>query len=285
MIKVTDLIYGTVELPQIFEDLLASKAMQRLNDIHHSGAIFLVNPAICHKRLEHSIGVMLLIRLLGGSELEQIAGLLHDISHTTFSHVGDYVVNNKDEDYHEQMFEAVLMNSEIPAILEKHSYHIDMILNGNFPILEQPLPQLCADRLDYTLRDALHAKLITQLEAKSFIAMIVLHDHQIFVKNEGSAEWINHTFQRLNKEVFNAPLYVYANQQMALLLRLFMDNGHITVSDLLKNDTFLLNKIKGTKVGAEGLRAIQIHQGYPEFLVQGANLKIKPRHLKASVLN
>lgn len=118
MIKVTDLIYGTFELPQIFEDLLASTAVQRLGDIHHSGAIFLVNPAICHKRLEHAVGVMLLIRVLGGSELEQIAGLLHDISHTTFSHVGDYIVDNKEENYHEQLFESVLKNSEIPAIME-----------------------------------------------------------------------------------------------------------------------------------------------------------------------
>lgn len=285
MIKVTDLIYGTVELPQIFEDLLASKAMQRLNDIHHSGAIFLVNPAICHKRLEHSIGVMLLIRLLGGSELEQIAGLLHDISHTTFSHVGDYVVDNKEEDYHEQLFESVLMESEIPVILERYGYHIDMILNGDFPILEQPLPDLCADRLDYTLRDAMHAKLITQLEAKSFIALVVLNNNKIFVKNEDCADWINHTYKRLNKEVFNAPLYVYANQQMALLLRGFIESGHIKETDLLKDDTFLLNKIKGIRIGVEGLRAIQIHQGYPEFLVHGASLKIKPRHLRASVLN
>ncbi|HEY0175824.1 MAG TPA: HD domain-containing protein, partial [Pedobacter sp.] len=91
MIKVNDPIYGTFELPEIFDDLLNSKAMQRLGKIHHSGAVFLVNPDICHTRLEHSIGVMLLIRMLGGTELEQIAGLLHDISHTAFSHVGDYV--------------------------------------------------------------------------------------------------------------------------------------------------------------------------------------------------
>lgn len=147
------------------------------------------------------------------------------------------------------------------------------------------MPYLCADRLDYTLRDAMHAKLITQLEARSFISMVVMKDDRIFVKNEDCAEWINHTYKRLNKEVFNAPLYVFANQQMALLLRGFMESGYITEADLLKDDTYLLYKIKGTKVGAERLRAIQIHQGYPEFLVAGATLKIKLRHLNASVLN
>lgn len=285
MIKVTDLIYGTVELPAVFEELIACTAVQRLGDIHHSGAIFLVNPAICHKRLEHSIGVMLLIRMLGGSELEQIAGLLHDISHTTFSHVGDYIVSNKEEDYHEQLFEEVLMESDIPLILKKHGYDINDLVKGDFSILEQPLPLLCADRIDYTLRDALHARLITPLEAKSFLTQLILKDEVIFVKNQDSADWINHTYKRLNKEVFNAPLYVYANQQMALLLRKFMESGHIEKTDLLKDDTYLLRKIKGIKSGAEGLRAIQSHHGYPEFLVKGASLKIKPRHLKAPVLS
>ncbi len=64
MIKVNDPIYGSHELPDVFKDLLDSKAMQRLGNIHHSGAIFLVNPDICHTRLEHSIGVMLLIKCL-----------------------------------------------------------------------------------------------------------------------------------------------------------------------------------------------------------------------------
>ena len=38
---------------------------------------------------------MLLIKKLGGSVEEQIAGLLHDVSHTAFSHVIDYVFDNK----------------------------------------------------------------------------------------------------------------------------------------------------------------------------------------------
>jgi HD superfamily phosphohydrolase len=284
MIKVNDPIYGTFELPELFEDLLASTAVQRLGSVHHSGAIFLVNPDISHTRLEHSIGVMLLIRILGGSELEQIAGLLHDISHTAFSHVGDYVFDNKEENYHEQLFESLLINSDVPAILEKHGYHSGQILNGGFSILEQPLPYLCADRLDYTLRDATYAELITRQDARSFMTSVTLQEDKIVVKDEEHAQWINLIFEKLNKEVYNAPLYIYANQQLALLIRDFLKTGQLKETDLLKDDTYLLNKLRSTTYGYDAIKAIKLQKGYQEFLRKGASLKIKQRRLQAPVL-
>lgn len=285
MIKVNDPIYGTFELPPIFEDLLNSKAVQRLAGIHHSGAIFLVNPKICHTRLEHSIGVMLLIRIMGGTELEQIAGLLHDISHTAFSHVGDYVFDNEEENYHEQLFESVLRNTTIADILEKYGYRLEQILSGSFSILEQPLPHLCADRLDYTLRDAMHAGIISRQEAKSFLHAITLNQGTIYVKNTTQAAWINTVFERLNREVFNAPLYVYANQQLAFLIRTSLEKDQISESDLLKDDTFLLNKLRSTTQGFEAIKAIKMHKGYAGFLKKGSSIKIKARQLNAPFLS
>lgn len=285
MIKVNDPIYGTFEMPQLFADLLQTSALRRLEGIHHSGAIFLVNAELSHNRLSHSIGVMLLIRILGGTELEQIAGLLHDLSHTAFSHVGDYVFDNKEEDYHEQQFEAVLLNSEIPAVLEKYGYTPAQLLNGTFPILEQPLPLLCADRLDYTLRDAMHAKIITRQHARSFLSSIILQHGRMVVKSGEGADWINHIFKRLNKEVFNASLYVYANQQLAMLIRDFLEKGRISAADLMKDDIFLLNKIRSSSDGYEAIKAIKLHLGYHEFLKKGANISIKSRHLDAPVLH
>ena len=283
MIKVSDLIYGNFSLPMIFNDLIQSKAVQRLGKIHHSGAIFLVNPEICHSRLEHSIGVMLLIKTLGGTELEQIAGLLHDISHTAFSHVGDYIVDNKDETYHEQLFTEVLAHSEIPAILEKYGYSITQIVNGRFTILEQPLPYLCADRLDYTLRDSVHARLITRQEASAFLKSVTIEENKIVVKDKESAIWIDQLFERLNKELFNAPLYVYANQHLGMLIRELIDKGEISKTDLLKDDTYLLNKLRSTSYGNEAVKAIKQRRDYASFLKKGASLKIKERFLKADV--
>lgn len=76
---------------------------------------------------------MLLIKKLGGSVEEQIAGLLHDVSHTAFSHVIDYVFHNEGESYHEEIFSSVVKNSEIPAILSKYGYNYeDILLDDSF---------------------------------------------------------------------------------------------------------------------------------------------------------
>ena len=59
--------YGAVALPAAITDLLRTAPLQRLRGIHQGGAIILANPAINHTRFDHSVGVMPLIRRLGGS--------------------------------------------------------------------------------------------------------------------------------------------------------------------------------------------------------------------------
>jgi HD superfamily phosphohydrolase len=280
MIQVNDFLYGKVDLPKVFEDLLNTLVMKRLAGVHQSGAIFLVNPDICHSRLEHAIGVALLIRSLGGSELEQIAGLLHDVSHTAFSHVGDYVFENLNENYHEEIFKEVILNSEIPEVLLRFGYNVDQILNGVFNILEQPLPSLCADRLDYTLRDGIYAGIISRQRAKQFLNSVVLKDGLIAVVSEEEAKWINQSFEKLNNEVFKLPLYLYANGKMAELIKDFLAKGILTNSDLFKTDTILLNKIRSNFAGYEAVKSIKQLKGFSEFMKHGAVPKIKSRSLK-----
>ena len=284
MIQMNDFLYGKMELPQIFEDILATDALKRLGGVHQSGAIYLVNPDICHSRLEHAIGVMMLIRMLGGTELEQVAGLLHDVSHTAFSHVGDYVFENAEEDYHEKVFAEILYKSEIPDVLLKYGYSVNQILFGTFNILEQPLPALCADRLDYTLRDGVHGGIISRQRAREFLKAIILKDGQIAVNAENEALWINETFKKLNDDVFKLPLHLYANGKMAELIKSFLAKGILEESDMFKTDTMLLNKIRSTFAGYEAVKSIKQLKGFSEFMRYGAVPKVKARTLDALIV-
>jgi len=281
MTLINDPFFGTAELPGLFEDLLNTMAMKRLARVHQSGAIFLVNSEICHSRLEHSIGVMLLIKKLGGTELEQVAGLLHDISHTAFSHVGDYVFDNHEEDYHEQIFEQVLLSSDIPEILSWHGYELSQIIEGDFKILEQPLPGLCADRLDYTLRDSYHAGLVTVSDVRAFINCLSLENGVITVTDSDKAMWINQLYQQLIDEVFNLPLHVYANRKLMELIKMCLTKGELTTEDLMKDDTYVLNKIRSSPAGYDGIKSIRQHKDFDVFVKRGLGLKMKHRQLNA----
>ena len=187
MMKVIDSIYGEFEIESVFEQLIRTKEVQRLKGVHQGGASYLINPKWNVTRYEHSIGTMLLTRLLGGSIEEQIAALLHDISHTAFSHVIDFTLKNNEADYHEKIYDKIVEASDIPEILSKHGYDYKNILfnETKWTILEKSAPKLCADRIDYTLRDMYHYGFIEEEEVKYFLSNLKVIDGEITIEIAG----------------------------------------------------------------------------------------------------
>lgn len=117
---IKDKLYGTFEIYGVLEEVINTDAIQRLKKIYQGGPSVLMNKNWDVTRYEHSVGTMLLIRILGGSVEEQIAGLIHDISHTAFSHVVDLVMGNNDEDYHELVFDKVVSESNLEEVLSRN---------------------------------------------------------------------------------------------------------------------------------------------------------------------
>ena len=64
-------------------------------------------------RFEHSLGVFALLRRLRAPRREQVAGLLHDISHTAFSHAVDFVFTSEEQDHHEQLKPLMLERPDV----------------------------------------------------------------------------------------------------------------------------------------------------------------------------
>lgn len=135
---------------------------------------------------------MLLIRQFGGSLQEQVAGLLHDVSHTAFSHVVDVVLENEAEDYHETIFMDVIKQSSIPAILEKYGYEVENILDtSRWSLLEQPAPALCADRIDYTLRDMYFYGNLALEDIRKFLQDLLVFQGKLCVKENHDLHFRN----------------------------------------------------------------------------------------------
>jgi len=156
-----DTVYGSFTIEEkVLIDLMRTKAMERLKGVNQGGPLVLLKTdhilaSYRTTRFDHSVGVCLLLKKFNASLEEQIAGLLHDISHMVFSHATDFIFERgAQQDYHEKFYEKMILNSDIPFVLKKHNIDVNTILNiENFTLLEKELPDLCADRIDYFLRD------------------------------------------------------------------------------------------------------------------------------------
>ncbi|MEC1627754.1 HD domain-containing protein [Bacillus mojavensis] len=265
--EINDVLYGRHQIDGVLEELIKSAPVQRLKGVYQGGASFLVNPKWNVTRYEHSIGVMLLIKRLGGTIEEQIAGLLHDVSHTAFSHVIDFVFENEAEDYHENIFQQVIDQSEIPGILKKHGYDADdLLLNDTrWTLLEQPAPELCADRIDYTLRDMYQYRQITLREAETFLDHLVVRNGRVFPDGIETAEWLVRVYYKEVIDFFMNPVNVYGYEYLAQTLKAALKHNVIAAEDLLKTDQEVLGILHSSE-NDEVLRLLEkIH---PHILVK-----------------
>ena len=247
--RIKDKIYGEFEVEDVLEELINTKVVQRLKNIHQGGAIYLVNPNWNITRYEHSVGTMIFIKMIGGTLEEQIAGLLHDISHTAFSHVVDFALNKSNEDYHEEIFERIVESSDIPKILTKYGYdYKDILYNDNkWTLLERSAPALCADRIDYTLRDMYSYGYISLVAIQNFLESLQIVDKEIVINSISAAEWFVNTYYKEVIDFFLNPLNIYAYNRLATALKVALDNAIITLGDLLQDDNYVLNILKNSK--------------------------------------
>lgn len=242
--KYIDKIYGEHEFSGVIEEIIQTNIFQRLKKIHQGGSIFLVNPQINHTRFEHSIGVMLIIKKLGGSIEEQIAGLLHDISHTAFSHLIDYVLDVEGEDYHERRYGAVLKDNELNAVFEKYQLNGTVFIDiEKFKLLEYPLPYLSADRIDYTLRDMFQIGQVSLKEISWFINGLDSFDNRIVLKSKAYGEWFQEKYNFLTTEYFEGEENIEINVIMKKIIKYCLGNGVIQEKDFFEDDFSLIDKI------------------------------------------
>ncbi|MFK4566866.1 HD domain-containing protein [Enterococcus sp. UD-01] len=244
--EIYDELYGRFTVEPLLESLILSTEVQRLKQVHMAGAAVLVNPLWNETRYEHSLGVMLLIRRLGGSLEEQIAGLLHDISHTAFSHVVDLALSNEREDYHEQIKANYIQDSEIAAILEQAGYSIEALLfnDEQWPLLEQEAPLLCCDRIDYTLREVQRYFAVPLSEIQVFLDNLLVSDQRILLQSVEWANWFIDQYRKIVIDFFYDPRNIYSYEWLAQAIRQGLESEKIGSEDLLLTDSAFLAKLK-----------------------------------------
>lgn len=241
-----DLFYGSAAITEpVLQDLIRSKAVQRLHGVLQHGITGLIGLTEQITRFDHSLGAMLLVRRLGASVPEQIGALLHDVSHTAFSHVIDYVLDDHDgQSFHDEMKEVYMAKTDLPAILQRHGYNwADFVDEGQFHLLEQPSPRLCADRIDYFLRDCGGLGLATEGEIGRAVADLVVVNGRIALKSIEIARWFGETFMQADDCSWANFREVGLYELTARAIRRGMEIGLISQADFWLTDEVLWQKL------------------------------------------
>ncbi|MFB6190978.1 MAG: HD domain-containing protein, partial [Candidatus Nanohaloarchaea archaeon] len=244
--KFNDTVYGekTVE-SELLKELIRSGPVQRLKEVHQMGPQPLFDdgkPQLT--RFQHTLGVMFLLREFDASIEEQVAGLLHDVPHTAFSHVADFVFQNSDHEYHDSFLEDVVMDSEIPGILEKHGLEVDYILDeDNFPLLERDAPDLCADRIDYFLRDV---RKYTGERVRHLFEGLEVVDGKFVISKKGIAEEYALRYIQADEEIWANPREAAFMEVFAQALRRALEIGLIEEDDFFGTDREVLGVLESS---------------------------------------
>ena len=240
---INDPVYGTSEISSpVVLALIATPAFQRLKGISQFGMPNRYYHIDSFSRYEHSVGVYLLLRILEASEEEQIAGLLHDVSHTAFSHVVDWAIGDQmKEDFQDNRHASVLNEPGIADVLRSHGFDPNAIADYHrFGMLEKSAPDVCADRIEYACR-----------EFEPGIAQLCLphmrgYRGEIVFTDERGARTFADNFLRKQIEHWGGYEAMTRYVLFAAMLRQALAAGDVTMDDLLKDDEYVIAKLLAT---------------------------------------
>ena len=245
---INDIIYDKEEIIEpVLLDLINSKEFNRLKNVSQLG---LPDDYYFKKgftRYEHSLGVLILLRRMGASIEEQIVGLLHDINHTAFSHVIDWIEGDPTKENHQDdhLLEYIL-NSNLPKILERNGFDIGLFENyKEYGLLERDAPKLCADRLDYSLREiAVDGNI--NLTKKIYSDLISISG-QIVFKNLDIAKEFYQQYSSLNRNGWASSDARMRYFLLSQSLRKAFDLEILSKEDLFLGEMEIIEKLYGSK--------------------------------------
>jgi len=251
-----DNVYGEQKIEEdVLIDLINSKPIQRLKNISQFG----MPDEYYHKRgfsrYEHSIGVLILLRRLGAVLKEQIAGLLHDASHTAFSHVIDWVVGDPNkEDYQDNRHLEFIRNSLVASILKRNGFVIEEIADlHSFHLLDYSAPNLCSDRIDYTLREIALEGSFEDIDR--ILGGIIVFNGRIIFNNVDSAFIFSNYYAKFNREHWAGQEAKTRYHILAGILRIALFEKILTIKDIEEKGDYeilkLLERSANDKIIAE----------------------------------
>ena len=143
------------EFPIFLKKYIELPIMQRLSGIGllcGTDWTSLYKNRFFYSRLDHSVGVALIIWNFTKDKTQTIAGLLHDVSTTVFSHVSDFRKGDAltQTSTEEPTTKMILSDSALCKLMESDGIEPKDVVDYHiYPIADNEIPSLSADRLEY----------------------------------------------------------------------------------------------------------------------------------------
>ena len=118
--------------------------------------------------LDHSVAVALIVWHFTHDRKQTLSGLFHDIATPVFKHCvdflnGDYMAQESTEDLTTEMIKN---SKEIMTLLKRDKINVEEVDNYHlYPIADNDTPKLSADRLEYSLSNALFTYKLLDFES------------------------------------------------------------------------------------------------------------------------
>jgi HD superfamily phosphohydrolase len=196
------------------EEIVFHNGFQRLNDLHQYGISVYNQKLNPYSRYDHCLGVYRLLQKENVPYYEQLSGLLHDASHTAFSHFGDFFFKSHHDDAWQDLnHNEYLAKTGLKSVIESHNINIDQIYHKNkaFTALDRPLPDLCADRLDYNLQGAFREQLISHEELLNLYQDVLYSDGYWSFSDQKLAEKLARASIHMMETIWSAPTGYISN--------------------------------------------------------------------------
>lgn len=193
MRRVRDSIHDYIDLDELESSLVDTEPFQRLRWVKQLGSANLVYPGANHTRLEHSIGVSHLVKQMASQSdvpndeisLVSVAGLLHDLGHSPYSHLADVLPFGKD---HVEVTQDIINSSQISNIFREHGVDTNEVCNlikGDHKYGSLISGDVDGDRLDYLTRDSHYTGVKTGVDTGRLVTKMSITDGELVIGEGG----------------------------------------------------------------------------------------------------
>jgi hypothetical protein len=245
-----DVNYGSFDVREpVLIELINSDAVQRLKRLDQMGVPQKYYPFAGFSRFEHSLGVMLLLRKLDARLEEQVAGLIHDASHLAFSHTVDWAIAEGmkgNEDLQDNNHMIMLAETTIPKTLKKFGLDFGTVTDiKRFKLLESDAPSLCADRLDYALKEFYYCG--SKAVAKQCVEDLMSFDGRTVFRSKEAAGVFGRNYMALQNGHWGGQEAVTQYYLLSRIIKAGLEKQVISFEDLKTDDEYVMDKLEKTK--------------------------------------